>query len=220
MRIAFFADIHANLPALEAAVADARAQNAAHLINLGDVVGYGPEPAECLARVRELASASLLGNHDAAACGLLDPKLFNAFARETAERAHLSLDAESRAWLRALPYIIEGDGFACAHGSFDAPERFHYLETKEDAALSLAAMPDVPLLVVGHTHLPCVFLQEGGTLRKLPGEDLILRPGMRCVVNPGSVGFPRGDRLTADYLLYDTVTRRLSFRSVVYDLEP
>ena len=220
MRVAFFSDIHANLPALEAALEDARARGATHLVNLGDVVGYGPEPAECVARVREVASASVLGNHDAAACGLLDPKRFNAFARETAERAALALDAEARAWMAALPYVVEDEGFACVHGSFEAPERFHYLETKEDAAISLAAMPGKPLLVVGHTHLPCVYMEEGGAIRQLPPEDLRLRPGARYVVNPGSIGFPRGDRLTADYLLYDTVTGLLAFRAVPYDLAP
>ena len=115
MRVAFFSDVHANLPALEAALADARAHGATHLIHLGDAVGYGPQPAECLARLREVASGAVLGNHDAAACGLLDPALFNPFARETAERAALALDAEAKAWLRGLPYILEGDGFACAH---------------------------------------------------------------------------------------------------------
>ena len=221
MRVAFFSDVHANLPALEAALADARERGATHLIHLGDAVGYGPQPAETLARLRQVAAAAVLGNHDAAACGLLDPALFNPFARETAERAALALDQEAKAWLRDLPYILEGDGFACAHGGFDHPEAFHYLEGKEDALPSLAAMPGVPLLAVGHTHIPCVFAQdERGGLRRLPPEDFALRPGCRYVVNPGSVGFPRGDRLTADYLLYDTVTRRIAFRAVPYDLAP
>ena len=220
MRVAFFSDIHANLPALEAALEDARAHGATHLINLGDVVGYGPEPAECVARVRAIASASVLGNHDAAACGLLDPKRFNAFARETAERAALALDGEAREWLASLPYVLEGDGFACVHGSFEDPESFHYLETKEDAVLSLAAMPGQRLLVVGHTHLPCIYAEEGGVIRQLTPEDVLLRPTARYVVNPGSIGFPRGDRLTADYLLYDTVTGLLAFRAVAYDLAP
>lgn len=221
MRVAFFADVHANLPALEAALADARERGATHLIHLGDAVGYGPQPAETLARLRQVAAAAVLGNHDAAACGLLDPALFNPFARETAERAALALDQDAKAWLRDLPYVLEGDGFACAHGGFDDPEAFHYLETKEDALPSLAAMPGFPLLAVGHTHIPCVFAQdEDGALRRLPPEDFALRPGCRYVVNPGSVGFPRGDRLTADYLLYDTVTRRIAFRAVPYDLAP
>lgn len=224
MRVAFFSDIHGNLPALEAVIADARAHGATHVIGLGDTVGYGPQPAEALALLRSVASAGVLGNHDAAACGLLNPALFNPFARETAERAALALPEEDKAWLRALPYIVEGDGFACAHGSFDAPESFRYLETKEDAALSLGAAPDVPLLVVGHTHIPCAFLRDapGAPVRKLPPtpEGFLLKPGARCLLNPGAIGFPRGDSLTADYALYDTVTHRVLFRAVAYDLAP
>lgn len=222
MRIAFFADIHANLPAFEAALADARTHGATHLICLGDIVGYGPQPVETLARVREVANAVLMGNHDAAACGIIDPELFNAFARETAERTALALDQEAKDWLRDLPYVLEDKKLACAHGGFDAPECFNYLETKADAARNFAAMPDVPLLVVGHTHIPCVFAMEQpeGTIRKLPPEDFTLKPRTRYVVNPGSIGFPRGDNLTADYLLFDTLTRRLVFRSLDYDLAP
>lgn len=222
MRIAFFADIHANLPAFEAALADARAHGATHLICLGDIVGYGPQPVETLARVREVANATLLGNHDAAACGIIDPELFNAFARETAERTALALDQEAKTWLSELPYVLEGKDLACAHGGFDAPEYFNYLETKEDAARNFAAMPNFPLLVVGHTHIPCVFAMEqpDGAIRKLPPEDFTLKPHARYVVNPGSIGFPRGDSLTADYMLFDTLTRRLVFRSLDYDLAP
>ena len=222
MRIAFFADIHANLPAFECALEDARARGATHLLCLGDLVGYGPQPAETVARVRAVSNGTLLGNHDAAACGLLDPALFNPFAQETAERAALALDPEARAYLRDLPYILELPGIACAHGGFDAPERFNYLETKEDAARNLAAMPGFPLLVVGHTHVPSLFAQDApeAPLRKLPAEDLTLKPEARYVANPGSIGFPRGERLNADYLLYDTLTRRLLFCSVPYDLTP
>ena len=220
MRIAFFSDVHANLPALEAVIEDARARGATHVICLGDIVGYGPQPAETLARLRAVADAVVLGNHDAAACGLLDPALFNDFARETAERAVLALGAEEKAWLRALPYDLEAEGIACAHGSLDNPAQFHYLETKADAAISFATKPGFPLLVVGHTHIPCVFVQERGEIRKLPPGDFTLRPDARYIINPGSVGFPRGDTVTADYALFDTVTRHVLFLSLTYDLSP
>ena len=222
MRIAFIADVHANLPALEAVIADAREHGATHLICLGDVVGYGPQPIETLARIRKVASGVLLGNHDAAAAELLDLNLFNPFAKETAERAILALDDEAKSYLRGLPNMLEIKNIACSHSCFDAPETFRYLETKEDAARSLDAMPNFTLLVVGHTHVPCLFVREAPNepVRKLPPESTQLRPGHRYVVNPGSVGFPRTDGLTADYLIYDTLMRRLIFRSVAYDLAP
>ncbi|MBQ9694451.1 MAG: metallophosphoesterase family protein [Kiritimatiellae bacterium] len=222
MRIAFIADVHANLPALEAVIADARTHGATHLLCLGDIIGYGPQPIETLARIREVASGVLLGNHDAAAAEMLDLQLFNPFAKETAERAILALDDDAKAYLRGLPNMLEVKNIACAHSCFDAPETFRYLETKEDAARSLDAMPNFTLLVVGHTHVPCLFVRETpeGPVRKLPPESTQLRQGHRYVVNPGSVGFPRTDDLTADYLIYDTLMRRLIFRSVAYDLTP
>ncbi len=219
MRVAILSDIHANLPALEAVVADAQAHGATHLVCLGDIVGYGPQPVETLRRVREISNATVMGNHDAAACGLLDPKNFNPFARETDERAALALSEEDKTWLRELPYIIETKHIALTHGDFCEPEQFYYLESKEDAAVCLEAMPNHQLLIVGHTHIPCLFVQdEIGNVRKLPPQDISLRQGSRYVVNPGSVGFPRGDKLTADYILYDTTTRRLLFRALPYDL--
>ena len=222
MRVAFFADIHGNLPALEAAIDDARARGVSHVICLGDIVGYGPQPAETLERLRAVASAAVLGNHDAAAAGLLDAALFNPFARDTAVRAEMALDAEAKAWLRSLPYVLEGDGFACVHGTFDAPERFLYLENKEDAALSLAAAPDFPLLVVGHTHIACAYVRSSARapLRRLPLQDFLLPKGARCVLNPGSIGFPRADALDAQYAIYDTTLRRVTFHAVPYDLAP
>ncbi len=219
MRVAILSDVHANLPALEAVIADAREHSATHLICLGDIVGYGPQPVETLRRIREVSNATVMGNHDAAACGLLSPENFNPFAKMTAERAALALSEEDKAWLRDLPYIIESKSIAGVHGDFCEPESFLYLDSREDAELCFRAMPEHKLLFVGHTHIQCLFVQEeGGNVRKLPPQDLSLRQGCRYVINPGSVGFPRGDKLTADYVLFDTLTRRLLFRSLSYDL--
>lgn len=222
MRIAFFSDIHANLPALEAVIADAKARGVTHVVCLGDIVGYGPQPVETLECVRRVASATLMGNHDAAACGLLNPALFNNFAKETAARAALALNQEEKNWLKDLPYVLEGNGFACAHGGFVDPESFCYLETKQDALHCFTVMPNFPLLVVGHTHIPCLFVQDAPNqpIRKLPPTDMTLRPGMRMIVNPGSVGFPRTDTLSADYAVYDTQTHRVTFISLGYDIAP
>lgn len=222
MRIAFFSDIHGNLPALEAALADAKARGANHLICLGDIVGYGPQPIECLQRIRQIATATVMGNHDAAVCGLFDREYFNAFARETAERAILVLSDDDLAWLKTLPYQIEGNGFFCTHGSFNEPEAFDYLSECEDAALSFSLYPNQQLFFVGHTHMACVFAQDETEPlpRKLPPEDFTVQEGVRYIINPGTIGFPRGDSLTADYVLFDTVTQRVSFHCVEYDLAP
>lgn len=222
MRVAFFADIHGNLPALTAALEDARERGATHLICLGDIVGYGPQPLECLALVRQVASGTVIGNHDAAACGLFDKNLFNEFARETSERVSLILPDEDRAWLRDLPYLLEEKEFICAHGSFLSPEDFIYLSNKDEAELSFKLYPEYSVFVVGHTHIPCAFVKspQDRHPRKLPPESFTLEEGTRYILNPGAVGFPRGESITADYLIFDTVTHHISFHSVPYDLAP
>ena len=222
MRVAFISDVHSNLPALEAVIADARLQKVNHLICLGDIVGYGPQPVETIQRLREVASAVIMGNHDAAACGLLNPTDFNPFARETAERAVLTLQEPERKWLRSLPYILEGGDFIGVHGSLESPEQFAYLDTKADAMVSFTRHPEVKLLVVGHTHNAGAFVQNGDNgpaLRVEPSEEgLTLKPGMRCILNPGSVGFPRSENIVATYAIYDTDKRHITFCEVEYDL--
>lgn len=222
MRVAFFSDIHGNLPALEAALVDAKERGANHLICLGDIVGYGPQPLECLQRIRQIATATVIGNHDAAVCGLFDRGCFNSFARETAERAMLALSEDDLAWLKKLPYQLEGNGFFCTHGSFNEPEAFDYLSEREDAALSFLLYPNEHLFFVGHTHIACVFVQaaDDELPRKLPPEDFTVQEGVRYIINPGTIGFPRGDSLTADYVLFDTVTQRVSFHRVQYEMAP
>lgn len=222
MRIAFLADIHANLQALEAVLADARAQEVNHVICLGDIVGYGPQPAETLTRVREVASSVIMGNHDAAAAGDFDVRRFNAFAKETAERAKLALSDEDKAYLRDLPHILELKNIACTHGSFVCPEMFPYLRTAQEAQECLEAMPKATLLLVGHTHLRRLFVLEkrAKSVTELPPKDMTLTSGARYVINPGSVGFPRSNTFNAEYLIYDEATKRLMFRSVPYDLAP
>ena len=220
MRIAFIADIHGNLPALQAVIEDTRMRGVGYIVCLGDIVGYGPQPVECLHLVQNVAAASVIGNHDAAVCGRLSLDCFNDFARATAQRAAMALSDEDKAWLAERPYTLQSDDFACAHGSFDHPENFPYLDDKITAEKALQACPGIPLLIVGHTHIPCSFVRDTPTspVRKYPPVDFVLKPGMRCVLNPGSVGFPRGEQVAATYLLYDNVTQRLSYRVIRYDL--
>ncbi len=219
LRYAFIADIHANLPALEAVIKDARAHNVHHFVCLGDVVGYGPQPVETLELLRAIKPSLCLGNHDAAACGLLDTAPFNAFAKETAERAQEALSDVDKHFLHELPYILEGDGFVCTHGTFFNAESFYYLDTKEDVERCFALYPEVPLFFVAHTHIPCVYERDAeGVIHKLPPQDFTLKPQTQTLVNLGTVGFPRSANLGAAYCIYDAATKRLLFRSVPYNL--
>ena len=152
MKYAIISDVHANDAALDAVLADARTRGARRIICLGDVVGYGPEPAAVVARVRRACAAVVAGNHDDAVSGRGSAEDFNDFAAEAVERHRTELGADALEWLASLPYVFSESGFACAHGEFSAPERFDYVFEAEDAVPSWRARAE-QLLFVGHIYV-------------------------------------------------------------------
>ena len=220
MKYAIISDVHANDAALDAVLADARMKGARRIICLGDVVGYGPEAAAVVARVRKACAAVIAGNHDDAVSGRCSAEDFNDFAAEAVERNRTELDADAISWLASLPYVFSEDGFACAHGEFAKPERFDYVFEAEDAVPSWNARSE-QLLFVGHTHVPQLFVVgASGTPHKLEPQDFVLEEGKRYLVNPGSVGFPRSGAgpCYSTYCLYDSDEGAVEFKTVPFDL--
>lgn len=219
MRVLLLTDIHANLVALEAVVADAGPVDAVWC--LGDTVGYGPRPNECGAWVREHAAVTVIGNHDVAALGRLDLDEFNAPARAAAAWTIDRLTPATRDWLAALPERASERDHLLVHGSPRQPI-WEYLLSAAQAAASFAHFDD-DICFVGHTHLPALFAarpaRSGATLaRPAHGETVALRGG-RFIVNPGSVGQPRDGDPRAAYALYEPETRRIEFRRLAYAID-
>ena len=215
MKYAVFSDVHANLHALESVIADARSLGAERFVCLGDIVGYGPLPAEALARVRATAAVVLAGNHDHAVAGLADPAEFIDLAADAVARHRDALDASSLAWLKSLPLTAELDGAAFAHGDFTEPAAFNYVDGAESAAANFNALPTAQLMFVGHTHVPGIFLTgASGSVYELAPQDFVLEPGKRYLVNPGSVGYPResGGQCYSSYIIYDSYEQSVTFR--------
>ena len=220
MTYAIISDIHANAAALDAVLADARTRGARRIVCLGDIVGYGPEPAEVVERVRNACHAVIAGNHDDAVSGRRSAEDFNEFAAKAVERHRAELDAGARTWLASLPYLFSEGGFACAHGEFSEPERFDYVFEAEDAMPSWSVR-DEQLLFVGHTHIPQLFvIGASGRPHKLDPQDFVMEDGKRYLVNPGSVGFPRSGKgpCYSSYCIYDSDERSVSFLTVPFDL--
>lgn len=219
MRYAIVSDIHANLTAWNSVLADIRSQGAEVIICLGDVVGYGPKPAEVLAAVRAETSHFVLGNHDAAAAGLMDYSIFNDHAREAIEWTMTELDAEASTFLASVPLAIEAGEILFVHAEIAEPGRFDYIDGVEMAQENLAAGKHF-VTFVGHTHQPKIF--EGlsdGTVSELPDNNGSLDPDKRYIVNVGSVGEPRNpDDLRARYVIYDSDQRTVDFRRVDFDI--
>ena len=223
MRYAIFSDVHANAAALRAVLADAADAQAEKIVCLGDVVGYGPDPAEALELVYRTAHVCLAGNHDDAVSGRFPLEDFTSFAEAAVLRHRAALAPAACDWLRHLPHVCSFSGaagaFACTHGAFAAPAQFDYVLEPADAQASWAAR-DEPLLFVGHTHRPGVFaLEAGGAPQRRGPADFVRARGARYLVDVGSVGYPRSGACRSVYCLYDDDTGRVAFRSLPFDLE-
>ena len=219
MNYAILSDVHANETALRAVLTDAQDFGADRVFCLGDVLGYGPDPVSALELVHDRAHVCLLGNHDAAVCGAMPVDDFTPVAAAAVATHTSRLSSKAMAWLRTLPSVCEGPGFACAHGDFSDPDAFNYILDPEDAMPSWEAR-DEPLLFVGHTHQPGIYvLGASGEPHRLEPMDFVVEDGKRYIVNVGSVGYPRSGACRSFYCIYDDSTRTVYFRSLPFDLE-
>lgn len=225
-RIALIADIHANLEALEAVLADIDGQSVDHVVCLGDIIGYGPDPARCIELVFERCEKIVLGNHDEAALGE-GHEAFNPRARRALEVTRGLLEPKHLDLIRWLPDRARIEGVSIAHASF-GPKRFEYLYTEEAAAESFEGM-GTRFGAVGHTHIPSAFTCPAGRLDKrsdicaypLCGNVITELPDDQMVLmNPGSVGQPRDRNPDASYGMLDLGSMTYEIRRVCYDVEP
>jgi len=220
MKTAVFGDVHGNLEALEAVLADAKARGAEAFACLGDVVGYGANPNECCERVRALDGIVVRGNHDHAASHRVPLAWFNELAAAAIRWTRGSLSPENRAWLRSLPFEAAlPDGSQLVHGSLDEPRHWHYLYPGRDVEGHFRRQSR-PLCFVGHTHVPFVFIRTGGRIFEAAFDPFRVSPpdAAQVAVNPGGVGQPRDEDPRAAYALYDPDTGVLEPCRVEYDV--
>ncbi len=215
MRICVVSDVHGNLPALEAVLAALAPFDA--VWHLGDIVGYGPQPNEVVARLAAESAVGVRGNHDAAALGELSTDDFNDDARAAIEWTAGRLDGPTCEWLGAQPKLMEIGDFTLAHGSPRNPT-WEYVFSPGVARANLSAFSTVHCLV-GHTHVPLAFRERGGGLDTLlPDGDAVTLDERRTLLNPGSVGQPRDGDPRAAALLLDTGQMTVDWHRVEYDI--
>ncbi len=223
MRIGIFSDIHGNLEALQAVLAAYEKANVERYVCLGDIVGYGANPNECCRLVREVADVVVLGNHDAACCGLLSPDTFNPAARIAVERHRQMLEAEHLTWLRQLPYRLDWDDMLFCHGSPFEVKEFLYILDESDVEAIIRQVPvRPPLIFVGHTHRGTAFIvRETPVLRIWEDvrDSLKVLPENSYVFNVGSVGQPRDGDWRASYAIFDTDSQTFERRRIEYDVD-
>ncbi len=217
MRVAVVTDIHSNLPALEAVLEACAPYDA--LWVMGDVVGYGPYPDEVVARLRKEHAVAVRGNHDAAVLGELDTHVFNDEARLAVEWTSERIGTTARHWLDGLPETREEGEFTLAHGSPRDP-LWEYLVSVPLARRNLAHVT-TPHAIVGHTHVPLVFREDGTRVEVIhprAGTRIELDE-RRCILNPGGVGQPRDGDPRACAMVMDTEARTAEWLRVPYPVE-
>ena len=217
-RILVFSDIHANLTALEAVLTHAGKLDAAWC--LGDLVGYGPDPNECVTRIRQLPNLiCILGNHDAAALQQIDDETFNPEARTAISWTRETISEDTKAFLSSLPETSIQAQVTLSHGSPRHPVWEYLLDTRT-ATLNFAYFT-TSFCFVGHSHLPVIFHQaDGDDFSRLiiPEAEKPLEMKDRIILNPGSVGQPRDRDPRASYAIFEPDAKTWTLHRVPYDI--
>jgi predicted phosphodiesterase len=216
MRFAIFSDVHANLEALEAVLADAHERKCTHFVCLGDVVGYNANPHECVERIREMDCPIVKGNHDEQASLAKSSTGFNELAERAIQWTRDNLTAKDKEWLRDLPLQKQVRDFTIVHATLDTPAQWGYVFNNFDAATSFTYQY-TRVCFFGHTHVPVVFIRDGGVRRERT-EHVRMETSKKYFINTGSVGQPRDGNWRAAYCVYDTDENLIEQLRVKYDL--
>jgi predicted phosphodiesterase len=217
LKYAIVSDIHGNIESLERALALIGDEDT--VLCLGDIVGYGPNPNECVRMIRARAQNAVLGNHDLAALENFGVEYFNDAARAAITWTQTVLSDDNRSWLNGLSYELRFPDFLMVHG---APVNyFEYILDKRTAAKAFANT-DAPLVFIGHTHIAEYWEQEpDGTVghrHMQNGGELKLKEGHRYIIDVGSVGQPRDLNPEASFVLYDSEARKVEWMRYPYPI--
>jgi len=216
MRFAVFSDIHSNLEALEAVLADARARACTQFVCLGDVVGYNANPHECIERVRAMDCPIVKGNHDEQASLIESSRDFNELAEHAIEWTRNNLTEEDKEWLRGLRLQRQVRDFTIVHATLDTPAQWGYVFNNLDAAASFTYQ-HTAVCFFGHTHVPMAFIRDEG-IKRVRIEQLRIDMTKKYFINTGSVGQPRDADWRAAYCIYHLDKNVVEQRRVKYDL--
>ena len=220
MTYGIISDIHGNLQALEAALAELKGVDA--FLCMGDIVGYGADPNACVERVRALPGlVCVAGNHDLAAIGSYDLNWFNPFARAAITWTAETLSQESKDYLGSLPRTAHADSALLVHGSL--PQEMSYITSPDEARMCFDAMPG-DLTLIGHTHITEHYTSRRGARSPeqtplLSGGKIELETDVRYIVNAGAIGQPRDGNAAASFATWDVASGIIDVRRIAYDIE-
>ena len=218
-KTAVFGDIHSNIEALDAVLADTEKNGVSRFFCTGDVVGYGAAPSACIQRLQKLNALTVRGNHDQYCAGNRIPEEVNACARAATLWTGKQLTTAELIWLLNLPMKQQEGGLGVVHSTYEPGQSWPYILDADHAEPSMRKQP-APLAFYGHTHRPMVFVENSnGIIRKKKFNTSKIKKGCRYFINPGSVGQPRDGDPRAAYALYDPAKKTVTLRRVEYDIE-
>ena len=220
MRCVIIADIHANLLAFVSVLNDIEQQGDVEEVwCLGDIVGYGPDPHQCIELLRQTNNICVAGNHDLAAINKIPTYQFNPDAVEAIEWTATQLTARDRAYLGALPTVIEKGDFTLVHGSPREPV-WEYIASISAASENFSYF-NTKFCLASHSHVPSVFRRDNAGVchfDQVSADKPIKLGKERLIINPGAVGQPRDGDKRASYAIYDSDKAQINFYRVAYDI--
>lgn len=216
MKYAIISDVHANLEALQIALKYIHSKKISQIICLGDIVGYGPRPNECMELIKKHAQICLMGNHDHAVLGLTDIYYFNQYAKEALLWTRRQLLQYNKAYLENLPFSAKLNNLLFVHSTPIEPQEWHYIFSEQEARSNLDIVQE-PLVFIGHSHIPVIFSYNNGAFYT---EKVALNlQEDRYIVNVGSIGQPRDGDPRACFILYDEETASIEFVRLEYPVK-
>ena len=217
MKFGILSDIHSNLEALEAVLQDARQQGCTRFVCIGDVVGYGPDPKQCIQIVRDLDCPTVMGNHDEYCATDIDLTGFNPMASEAIKWTRQQLSADEKSWLRVLKLERVVESFTIVHATLDLPGKWAYVLDKLAAAASFNYQRTA-VCFNGHTHIPLAFIRSDKGIQGGLYSKIKIEVGKIYFINIGSIGQPRDRNPRAAYVIFDLVNNLIELRRIDYDI--
>ncbi|MFZ5516314.1 MAG: metallophosphoesterase family protein [Candidatus Zhuqueibacterota bacterium] len=218
MRYAIISDIHSNLEALETVLKLIEKEHIDKIFCLGDVVGYGPFPNECLNLVKQNCEVILTGNHDFACIEKSELLYFNQFAKEAIEWTVTQLSDETLREIANLPLEHKGDNYCLVHSNPYAPSSWDYILSIDDAIFNFSKFNE-QLCFIGHSHQPIIYIENRDANYSFTTDrELEIKEGHRYIINVGSVGQPRDNNPKSAFGIFDTQTRSYQLKRISYDI--
>ena len=219
MKIALISDIHGNLEALEAVLADCEGRKVDKVHCLGDVVGYGSDPGPCLELIQAHCDIRLMGNHEHAVLGQLSTDLLNPIAKSSMAWTKDQLSDKHLTTMNDFLMDATFENLYFVHASPFEPDKWHYILTTSEAERAFQHLPK-QIGFAGHSHLPLIFSKgPAGPMHMYVGHDFHPFEENQYLVNVGSVGQPRDNDPRACYVIFDSSEQELTYYRVEYDMQ-